>query len=171
MQAAKRVGCVCVAHRLRIRTGTSQLHTQDGLTLCRARFRHFSRLCLSNTGHKHTHQHRLTHPLIPRFQVHLGFFRACFLLLPPPTTFPPHVGDPFFFLSPLIIMSTTEVETLVIGAGPTGLGAAKRLNQLVSVATNVQPCRRHHTGSLTTSSPLSWYFSSILSEPRSVAPH
>ncbi|SAM82177.1 probable UDP-galactopyranose mutase [Ustilago bromivora] len=27
-------------------------------------------------------------------------------------------------------MSTTEVETLVIGAGPTGLGAAKRLNQL-----------------------------------------
>lgn len=38
--------------------------------------------------------------------------------------------------SPSILsnMSTTEVETLVIGAGPTGLGAAKRLNQLVSVA-------------------------------------
>lgn len=28
------------------------------------------------------------------------------------------------------IMSSTSVDTLVIGAGPTGLGAAKRLNQL-----------------------------------------
>ena len=27
----------------------------------------------------------------------------------------------------------TEVDTLVIGAGPTGLGAAKRLNQLVCI--------------------------------------
>lgn len=27
-------------------------------------------------------------------------------------------------------MSSTSVDTLVIGAGPTGLGAAKRLNQL-----------------------------------------
>lgn len=72
--------------------------------------------------------------------VHLGFSCCCVTLLVNFSTFSPHhLHPPYSFPPsppptqfPSANMSTTEVETLVIGAGPTGLGAAKRLNQLVS---------------------------------------
>ena len=45
-------------------------------------------------------------------------------------------------LSPLalanLLMECSSVDVLVIGAGPTGLGAAKRLNQLVLPFTQLE---------------------------------